>query len=134
VAGTIAQIWRYPIKSMAGERLESTAITPGGLEGDRRWTLVDGSPNRAGKMLTNTQDARLMTYKARLVGNGVEVTTPSGSVERLGNGLVSHLAETVERPLTLRDSARCGTSPLPMRSTEPDGVVTSTPFPTRRAL
>ena len=105
MAGTIAQIWRYPIKSMAGERLESTAITPGGLEGDRRWTLVDGSPNRAGKMLTNTQDARLMTYKARLVGNGVEVTTPSGSVERLGNGLVSHLAETVERPLTLRDSA-----------------------------
>src|SRR6185312_2630209 len=83
VAGTIAQIWRYPVKSMAGERLESTAITTGGLAGDRRWTLVDGSPNRAGKMLTNTQDARLMTYKARLVGEAVEVTTPSGSVERL---------------------------------------------------
>jgi len=90
---------------MAGERLEATAITAGGLEGDRRWTLVDGSPNRAGKMLTNTQDARLMTYKARLVGDGVEVTTPSGSVERLGNGFVSELAGTVARPLTLRDSA-----------------------------
>ena len=90
---------------MAGERLESTAITAGGLEGDRRWTLVDGTPNRAGKMLTNTQDARLMTYRARLLGDGVEVTTPTGQVERLGNGFVSHLAQTVERPLTLRDSA-----------------------------
>jgi uncharacterized protein YcbX len=105
VAGTIAQIWRYPVKSMAGERLESTAITSGGLEGDRRWTLVDGSPNRAGKMLTNTQDARLMTYKARLVGEGVEVMTPTGQVERLGNGFVAQLAEAVARPLTLRDSA-----------------------------
>ena len=90
---------------MAGERLEASAITAGGLEGDRRWTFVDGSPNRAGKMLTNTQDARLMTYKARLVGDWVEVTAPSGQVERLGNGFVSHLAAAVERPLTLRDSA-----------------------------
>lgn len=105
MVGTVAQIWRYPVKSMAGERLESSAITPAGLEGDRRWTLVDGSPNRAGKMLTNTQDARLMTYKARLVRDGAEVTTPSGSVEHLGNGFVSHLAQTVERPLSLRDSA-----------------------------
>ena len=90
---------------MAGERLESSAITTGGLEGDRRWTLVDGSPNRAGKMLTNTQDARLMTYGARLLGDAVEVTTPSGQVERLGNGFVADLAETMARPLTLRDSA-----------------------------
>ncbi len=102
MTGTVAQIWRYPVKSMAGEKVESSAITAGGLEGDRRWTFVDHSPNRDGKLLTNTQDARLMTYRARLVGDGVEVTSPMGQVERLGNGFVTQFGESVARPLTLR--------------------------------
>jgi len=47
---------------MAGERLDSCRIEDSGLEGDRRWALVDGTPNPAGKLFTNTQDARLMRY------------------------------------------------------------------------
>jgi hypothetical protein len=31
----VAQIWRYPVKSMAGERLEEVLVGPLGLEGDR---------------------------------------------------------------------------------------------------
>ena len=31
----VAQIWRYPVKSMAGERLEHARIGPLGIEGDR---------------------------------------------------------------------------------------------------
>ncbi|HAC44902.1 MAG TPA: Fe-S protein, partial [Chloroflexi bacterium] len=50
--GTVAEIWRYPVKSMAGERLESCLVAETGLEGDRRWALVDGQANRAGKPLT----------------------------------------------------------------------------------
>ena len=65
MVGTVAEIWRYPVKSMAGEKLDSAELTDTGLDGDRRWALVDGTVNRAGKLLTNTQDARLMTYKAR---------------------------------------------------------------------
>ena len=103
--GTIAEIWRYPVKSMAGERLESCVITQTGLEGDRRWAFVDGTVNRAGKLLTNTQDARLMTYKARLVGEGVEVLTPLGQSRNLDEQLVAELANEVSRPLTLRDTA-----------------------------
>ena len=48
----VAEIWRYPVKSMAGERLESCEVAETGLDGDRRWALVDGTPNRAGKPLT----------------------------------------------------------------------------------
>jgi uncharacterized protein len=105
VVGTIAEIWRYPVKSMAGERLDSCAVTGNGLDGDRRWALVDGAVNRAGKLLTNTQDARLMTYTARLADHGVEVTAPGGGNRHLDNQLVADLAREVSRPLTLRDAA-----------------------------
>lgn len=40
-AGIIKEIWRYPVKGMAGEQLEQCAIGPCGLAGDRIWALRD---------------------------------------------------------------------------------------------
>lgn len=99
------EVWRYPVKSMGGERLDACLITDRGLEGDRRWALVDGVANRAGKLLSIRQDERLMTYQARLADHGVEVVTPDGELRRLDNQLVAALAEQTARPLTLRDLA-----------------------------
>ncbi|HLQ24071.1 MAG TPA: MOSC N-terminal beta barrel domain-containing protein, partial [Gemmatimonadales bacterium] len=73
---SVVEVWRYPVKSMSGERLDSCEVAETGLVGDRRWALVDGSPNRAGKPLTIREDEQLMTYRARLDGRGVEVVTP----------------------------------------------------------
>jgi uncharacterized protein YcbX len=101
----VAEIWRYPLKSMAGERLESCLVTAGGLEGDRRWALVDGAPNRAGKLLTNTQHAKLMTYHARLVGEQARVFAPDGVELDLDGRLTARLGSESSRPLELRDSA-----------------------------
>ncbi|MEP6819646.1 MAG: MOSC N-terminal beta barrel domain-containing protein, partial [bacterium] len=39
--GTIQQIWRYPVKSMAGERLVDCTVGPLGLPGDRGWAIRD---------------------------------------------------------------------------------------------
>ena len=105
VVGTVSEIWRYPVKSMAGERLDSAALTATGFEGDRRWALVDGTTNRAGKLLTGTEDKRLMTYQARLIGDEVEVVVPGGATWRLDDALVSEVARASGRPLTLRDLA-----------------------------
>lgn len=101
----VADIWRYPVKSMGGERLDECLITDRGLDGDRRWALVDGVANRAGKLLTIRQDERLMTYRARLADESVEVVTPHGETRRLDDRMVAHLAEQTARPLTLRDTA-----------------------------
>ena len=90
---------------MAGERLESGALTDTGFEGDRRWALVDGTANRAGKLLTATQEAGLMTYHARLKGDGVEVVVPGGDARPLDGALVSDVGRASGRPLTLRDLA-----------------------------
>jgi uncharacterized protein len=101
----VTEVWRYPVKSMGGERLDACLITDRGLEGDRRWALVDGVANRAGKLLSIRQDERLMTYRARLADHGVEVVTPDGELRRLDDQLVAALAEQTARPLTLRDLA-----------------------------
>lgn len=105
MAGTISEIWRYPVKSMAGERLDSCLITESGLEGDRRWALVDGSPNRAGKLLTVREAAQLLAYRARLANHTPEVLTPAGDTRKLDERLVMDLATEFSRPLELRDSA-----------------------------
>ncbi len=39
--GTVAEIWRYAIKSMGGERLPATEISATGLAGDRAWAVRD---------------------------------------------------------------------------------------------
>jgi uncharacterized protein len=90
---------------MAGERLDACAITQAGLHGDRRWALVDGTANRTGKLLTIRQDERLMKYRARLNGAGVEVVTAGGEARRLDDDLVTEIALQTGRPLTLRDVA-----------------------------
>lgn len=102
---TIAEVWRYPVKSMAGERLQSCLACENGLEGDRRWALVDGTPNRAGKPLTIRQHEGLMSYRARLAPGGVEVLTPGGQAHALDDRMVAELAAESQRPLALRDLA-----------------------------
>jgi uncharacterized protein len=39
--GAIEELWRYPIKSMLGQRMAQAAVTALGLPGDRRLALVD---------------------------------------------------------------------------------------------
>lgn len=39
--GRIAGLWRYPVKSLAGEALNSAAVETSGVVGDRAWVLKD---------------------------------------------------------------------------------------------
>ena len=39
--GTIHELWRYPVKGMAGERLPSCSVGTRGIAGDRLWALWD---------------------------------------------------------------------------------------------
>jgi len=105
VQGAVAEIWRYPVKSMAGERLQSCFVAATGLKGDRRWALVDGKANRAGKPLTIRETELLLTYRARLADRGVQVVTPGGQTCILDERLVADLAAKTSRPLTLREGA-----------------------------
>ena len=39
-AGRVSEIWRYPVKSMGGERLERSEVGTNGLSGDRAWAVI----------------------------------------------------------------------------------------------
>ncbi|MEA2309228.1 MAG: uncharacterized protein QOI65_1514 [Thermoleophilaceae bacterium] len=39
--GTVTELWRYPVKSMGGERLDPAVAGERGLAGDRAWAIVD---------------------------------------------------------------------------------------------
>jgi uncharacterized protein YcbX len=39
--GKVVSIWRYPVKSMLGEELNSSVVTERGLVGDRAYALID---------------------------------------------------------------------------------------------
>ncbi len=100
---SVVEIWRYPVKSMAGERLESCMVTPSGLDGDRRWALVDGTAHRAGKLLGIKHHERLLTYRASLADGRVSVATPGAAPAELDGDLVRRLEVESSRPLQLRD-------------------------------
>ncbi|MDE2481284.1 MAG: MOSC domain-containing protein [bacterium] len=58
--GTLARIWRYPVKSLRGEALYDVAIDADGLEGDRtRALLVRDGHSRLGKPYRGKEDERL---------------------------------------------------------------------------
>jgi hypothetical protein len=81
--GTISEIWRYPAKSMGGERLPSANITPGaGLDGDRRWALRD---EEMAEIVNGRRVPKIMLLSARFSGGTdpsgereIEVTLPTG--------------------------------------------------------
>lgn len=64
----VAEIWRYPVKSMRGERLERAVLGQDGIDGDRR--LFVRLPG--GAVATARRFARLLTLSA--------TTSPDGDV------------------------------------------------------
>jgi hypothetical protein len=63
----IAEIWRYPVKSMAGERLSETVLGRDGIDGDRRMHVEDGG----GRVVTARTRPRLLGHRARAGRDGV---------------------------------------------------------------
>ncbi len=47
--GHVSGIWRFPVKSMGGERLDRSEVGPQGLAGDRGWAVRDA---KTGGILT----------------------------------------------------------------------------------
>jgi uncharacterized protein YcbX len=66
----ICGLYRYPVKSLAGERLEAVAVDRLGLAGDRRWMLIDAN----GRFFSQRELPRMATIQARLHGRSLLLT------------------------------------------------------------
>jgi uncharacterized protein YcbX len=72
----VVGLWRYPVKSLQGEPLESATVEADGLVGDRRWGLRDGS---TGRILTGRRRPELLGASATYDGDTPVITLPDGS-------------------------------------------------------
>jgi uncharacterized protein len=41
IVGSVAELWRFPVKSMRGEQLQELTVTERGVSGDRAYALID---------------------------------------------------------------------------------------------
>jgi uncharacterized protein YcbX len=71
-AGIVRELWRYPVKSLGGERLGALRFDARGVERDRDWALVDneggiasGKPTRRFRKV-----AGLLRHECRIDGDG----------------------------------------------------------------
>src|SRR5260370_32942068 len=62
----VAELWRYPVKSMAGERLDEALVSEGGIAGDR----VVHVSGRGGRIITSRTHPRLLGLHASLGADG----------------------------------------------------------------
>jgi len=46
VVGAVDGLWRFPVKSMSGERVEEAEVTQRGLVGDRAYALIDAATGK----------------------------------------------------------------------------------------
>jgi len=98
--GRLAAIWRFPVKSMAGEALDEAAVGPGGIEGDRRFAFVRDTGPPSFPWLTAREVPELLRWRLRAGSDGTMTV-------KLPDGRELPLAST-ELRLALEQRAGCG--------------------------
>jgi hypothetical protein len=63
----VVALYRYPVKSMRGERIEATAVSWHGVAGDRRYAFVRGDDASGFPWLTARQVPQMVRYTPRFV-------------------------------------------------------------------
>ena len=104
--GSIREIWRHPVKSMLGERVDATALGANGIPGDRAWAVRDEERGgiRGGKKI-----AALMGLRARYLEEPAsgrvpppEITLPDGARLRASDsGAAERVSAALAHKVTL---------------------------------
>ena len=105
----VAELWRYPVKSMQGESLDQVELDNDGLLGDRRSALFDAV---TGHGLTARREPRLLLASARWVDGRPEITLPDGSIANDDAALSAWLGHEVALRTASYDQPRSYEVPL----------------------
>jgi|SRR5215212_1959074 uncharacterized protein YcbX len=86
--GTVVSLWRYPVKSMMGEELNSSLVTELGLVGDRTYAIVDKQTCKVASAKNPRKWGKLFDCRSMFVQSlrddvndipPVRITLPDGS-------------------------------------------------------
>jgi MOSC domain-containing protein len=102
--GFVAQLWRHPVKSLQGERLDAVTVDSRGVIGDRAWGVRDIA---SGTLLSAKRDPRLLLASAAVRGEGVVVSTPP-SAAATGRAADAALSELAGRPVRIEVAPAVG--------------------------
>jgi uncharacterized protein YcbX len=94
----VTELWRFPVKSLQGERLRTAELGPLGIAGDRQWALFDVA---TGFGLTARRVPDLLFASARIRDGAVEVVLPDGT----GTADDGVLSDWAGRRIALRAAA-----------------------------
>jgi uncharacterized protein YcbX len=110
---SVSEIWRYPIKSVGGERVSVATVTDLGVLGDRAWGIFDVD---TGTVLTARRTPALLFASAALTGADVALTLPDGTaVNSADDTCNEQLSAWLDRPVELRAAgADGGTYEVPL--------------------
>ncbi|SCX58696.1 hypothetical protein SAMN03159343_3821 [Klenkia marina] len=97
----VIELWRYPVKSLQGERCDAVEVGAEGIVGDRAWALFDTA---TGFGLTARRVPDLLFAAARTTGGRPDVVLPDGTVT--SDDAV--LSDWVGRPVELRPASYPG--------------------------
>src|SRR5437870_1606394 len=104
--GIVAELWRYPVKSMLGERIDQTDVTERGFAGDRGTALIDAE---TGKLVSAKRPrlwARMLECRSALDGTTIRITLPDGSVVATDDPDADRrLSEALGRKVTVASTA-----------------------------
>ena len=84
--GTVASLWRYPVKSMRGEELSAAELTEYGFLGDRAYALIDGADGKVATAKNPGKWPTLFGFHATFIDQpkpgeprAVRITLPDGA-------------------------------------------------------
>jgi len=124
VVGHVVALWRYPVKSMAAERLDEVEVSWHGLAGDRRWAFIrDGQVHSGFPWLTIRERPDMARYQPRFAepdrpdGSLTLVRTPSGGeLDAADPALAAELGSGVR--VIKQDRGVFDTMPLSLLTTQ----------------
>jgi uncharacterized protein YcbX len=114
--GVVAELWRFPVKSMGGERLDEACITSQGVLGDRGFALLDtetgavvSASSKHFPGLMNARATFLEPPRADTALPPVRITLPDGTSgtsdsPAISALLSSHFGRSVTLVRTMPDS------------------------------
>jgi hypothetical protein len=131
--GTVAQLWRYPVKSMPGERIDATQVSERGFAGDRAFALRDVETGKVVSAKRPRFWGGMLGLGARFgadpasgaaaritLADGTEVGTEDPEIDRV---LSDALGRKVSLITTTEDIAMLEEVWIPEKQAEPYGPV-----------
>src|SRR5439155_25865512 len=113
--GSVATLWRYPVKSMLGEELNASEVGQRGLLGDRGYALVDTADGKIASAKNPRKWPGMFQFRAALARDAdpaeslpaVRITLPNGDL--VSSEQADHderLSRALDRAVTLQAAGR----------------------------